>query len=241
MTALSEFYKSQYALEITRKTDLTAALALPAGVLSVLVGALVVMAKELHIPFNTPESLQAASILLSAAACLFSGYFLFRSLFNFAYGYVPTALEVKLYRDKLVAFHQSNGHSRSDAEQLAEVETLEYVDGEYAVNTDRNSKNNDFKSAYLHRANGAIIAAVLAAVVAGGAYVYNSVSSPPPIQKVEFVNIKELKAMTPHASIQAASAPPPPAPPPATRPEPPPSRVIKEDRNPPKPPPPLRK
>lgn len=241
MTALSEFYKSHYALEITRKTDLTAALALPAGVLTVLVGALVVMAKELHVPFNVPESVQAASILLSAAASVFAGYFLFRSLFNFAYGYVPTALEVKLYRDKLVTFHQTNGHSRTDAEQLAESETLAYVDEEYAVNTDRNSKNNDFKSAYLHRANGAIIAAVLAAVAAGVSFVYNSVSSPPPVLKVEFVNIKELRAMPPHASIPAAPTPPPPAPTPATRPEPPPSRVIKEDRSPPKPPPPLRK
>lgn len=240
--SLREFYKSQYATEAARKTELTAALSLPVGVLSVLVGGLVVMSKELHLPFSIGEHVQFAAIALSAFACACAGYFLFRSLYNFAYGYSPTALELKNYKEKLVAFHRSDGQPESEANQIAEAETLKYIDGEYAKNTDRNSKNNDIKSSYLHRANGSIIAAVAFAAVACIAYVFNSVSSPKPIQRIELVNPKEVTTMPVDPPVQPTTpTSPPPVTTPVTRPAPPPSRVIKEDKGPQKPPAPLQK
>lgn len=236
--SLRKFYKSHYVLEVTRKTDLTAALSLPVGILSLVVGALVVMAKELHFPLNVGEQVQLVVIVISAFACTMSGYFLFRSLYNYEYGYAPTPLQLKEYKESLVKFHQSNGHSQLVANNLAETETLDYIDAEYAKNADRNATNNDVKSAFLHRANGAIIAAGLCGAIAGVAYVFNSISSPQPIQKIELINLKEVHAMPGNNAIQAATSPtttPPPQP--LQRPAPPPSRVIKEDRNPPKPPP----
>lgn len=122
---LREFYKSHYALEGARKTDLTSALALPVGVLSVLVGALIVMAKELHLPLQFGEQVQLAAVMLSAIACAFSGYLLFRSLFNYDYAYAPTPQELKKYNEQLFAFHQSNGHSIVEARAMAESETLD--------------------------------------------------------------------------------------------------------------------
>lgn len=231
---LREFYKSHYALEVTRKADLTAALSLPAGVLSVLIGALVVMTKELHLPLSSSELVQLCAVILSSCACVFSVYFLFRSLFNYTYGYAPTPLELKKYKEELTTFHQSNRLTIEEASALAETETLEYIDTQYAINADRNSKNNDIKSSYLHRANGLIISAVTFAAIAGVAYVVNSISSPQSVQKFELINLKELKTMTEPANASSL----PPAQP---RPEPPPSRVIKEDKGPPKPPPPKPK
>lgn len=235
--SLREFYKSHYALEVTRKTDLTAALSLPAGLLTLLVGALVAMAKELHLPLGVVEQIQLVAIVLSGCACASAGYLLFRSLHNYEYGYAPTPLQLREYKEKLTEFHQSGGLPLPEAIKLAETEALNYIDAEYAKNADRNATNNDIKSAFLHRSNKAIIAAVLFGAIAGIAYVINSVFSPQPVQKIEVINLKEVHLMPDKILIQAASSPTPTPPPPVQRPEPPPSRVIKEDRNPPKPPP----
>jgi len=232
--SVREFYKTHYALEVARKTNLTAALSLPVGVVSGIAGALVIMAKEAHAPLSVGDLVELGAIALSAIACSLSGYFLFRSLYNFTYGYTPTPLQLKKYKDQLAAFHASAGRPQAEANELAEAETLDYIDTEYAKNADRNAKNNDIKSSYLHRANGAMIAAVGFGAVAGVVYVFNSVSSPRSIQKVELVNFQEHPAM--------AGKPPAPQPPPAKRPEPPPSRLIKEGNvapeAPPTPPPP---
>ena len=237
---LREFYKCHYERELTRKTELTAALSIPVGIVSLLVGSLLVMAKELRLPHAQLELVQGAAIALSALASLASTYFLIRSLHNFAYGYVATPLEIQQYQASLTAFHESEGMASPDAKKLAEEETLEYVDSEYAKYADRNAKNNDIKSTFLHQANSAMIAAVLFAAVAGGVYVFNSISSPLPVPKVEVVNLKEVSPMLQPQPLQAVTAPPPP-PPPAVRPEPPPGRIVREDHRPPRPPAPPKR
>lgn len=221
---IREFYKSHYDLELTRKTDLTSALSIPVGILSLLIGGLIIMAKELHVPLSFNEWIIAAAISGSALALVVSTYFLVRSLYNFAYGYIATPLEIQQYQAGLVAFHEGAGMLAPDAKKLAEEETLEYVDSEYAKYADRNSKNNDIKSSFLHRANGAMIAAVVFAGVAGAAYVYNSVVQPAQVPKIEVTNLKEASPVINVQPLQAATAPPPPPP---TRPNPPPGRVIR--------------
>lgn len=230
---IREFYKSHYDLELTRKTDITAALAVPIGILSVLLGGLIVMAKELHVPLSSAEEILAIGILLSALALSVSAYFLIRSLFNFSYGYIATPLEILKYQEGLVAFHEGAGMSTPDAKELAEEETLDYIGAEYAKYADRNSKNNDIKSTYLHRANGAMIAAVVCGGAAGAVYVYNSMKVAAPVPKVEVINLKEAMPMIPNPSIQAATTPPPPPP---VRPTAPPGRIVREHQVPPRPP-----
>lgn len=241
--SLRDFYKSHYDLELSRKTDLTTALSVPIGVLSLLVGGLVILAKELHFPLSNSETIEAIALALSAAASVISGYFLFRSLHNFSYGYVATPLEVWIYQTKLAAYHEAAGRSDGDAKRLAEEETLDYIASEYAKYADRNSKNNDIKSTFLHLANGAMVAAVLFAVVGAASYIWGSISSPAPVAKVEVTNMKGLTMQA--VSAEATSAPAPsPAPAPAPtleRPLPPPGRVIKEDHRPGRPPEPARR
>lgn len=230
---IREFYKSHYDLELTRKTDLTSALTVPVGILSLLIGGLIIMAKELHVPLSSTEKTVAVAIAASAISLVVSTYFLVRSLYNFAYGYIATPLEIQQYQADLIAFHEGAGMSSPDAKKTAEEEALDYVDSEYAKYADRNSKNNDIKSTFLHRANSAMIAAVVFAGVAGVAYVYNSVVMPAQVPKVEVTNIKEASPVINVQPLQAATAPSPPAP---ARPNPPPGRVIREHQVPPRPP-----
>jgi len=172
--ALREFYKDHYTLEGARKNDLAAALSLPVGILSLILGALVVMAKELHLPLKTAEVFQLVFISLSASACALCAYFVFRSLYGFAYGFVPTAMQLQNYEEQLRTYHVAAGRTEAEARSLADTETLDYLYGEFAKNADRNSTNNDIKSAFLHKCHGAIIAAVVFASAAGIAYVYAS-------------------------------------------------------------------
>ncbi len=230
--SLRDFYKSHYEREMVRKTDLTSALSVPVGVISLLVGALVLMAKELHLPLNATDEFLLWAIIASAAACLLSTYFLIMSLYNFAYGYIATPVEIVEYRAKLAAYHEATGLTAVDARKLAEEETLEYIDSEYAKYADRNARNNDIKSTFLHQANGAMIAAVLCGAVAGAGYVKNSLATTPPPTKTEISNLKEIGQV--FQAQQAASTTPPPPPP--KRPDPPPGRIIREDQRPPKPP-----
>lgn len=203
------------------------------------------MAKELHRPLATADVAQLAALSISTAIALVASYLLFRSYYDYTYGYVATPVEMDAYYEKLVAFHKASGQSEQDARHLAEDETLEYIATEYAKYADRNAKNNDIKSSYLHQANGAMVVALVLGAAAAGINIAGAVSSAAPTPKVEVVNLKELTRMqsqTPfEAATSPASSPPPPAPSPPTRPEPPPGRLIKEDHRPPKPPEPQRR
>jgi hypothetical protein len=230
---LQDFYKDHYTLEVTRRHELTSALAIPFGVLSLLLGALVVIAKEIHIPLDDWKVIQLAAVVASLVAVSATTYFLFRSYFNYEYGYVPTPLEIKSYRDGLVAYYVSTGLTKDVAIKTAEDETLEYIDSEYATHTHRNTANNDKKSAFLHRANGALILSVVITVVAGALYLARSIVSPAEVQKIEVINLKEAAMATSSSNQkngtqqqptqQQTTTPPAPA-----KPSPPPGRVIKE-------------
>lgn len=189
--SLSEFYKCQYELEITRKTDLTAALSIPVGVLSLLVGALVLMAKDLHAPLSGWDKWTLAAIGSSAFACLVAGYYLFRAHSGLSYEFLPNASAMQTHFHELVAFHETSGRSKPDAAAEAERETLTYIDDQHARNAALNNETNHVKSGHLHRGNLALMVAVAIAVVAGTLYVINSVSTATAVQHVEVVNIKE--------------------------------------------------
>lgn len=239
--SLGEFYKSSYDFEAKRRTEHASALSLPVGVLTIMIGALVVMAKEMHLPLNVMEQIQLVMIVVSICAGGRVAYFLLRSMFNFEYAYAPTPVEIRDYSHKLKNFHRASGKSEDEAINLAIAESLDYVDGEYAKNADRNGKNNDVKSAFLHKAMEALIVAIVLVSFAGFVHVVDVVDSPRRIQKIELVTCKEVGAVQKNAPVQTMTTPstPPVQPPPPApeRPTPPPSRVIKEDRTPPRPPP----
>jgi uncharacterized membrane protein YeaQ/YmgE (transglycosylase-associated protein family) len=192
--SLGNTYKELYEFELSRKGDLTSALSLPTGVVSVVIGALVFMARELHPPFGWLEQIQLGLIGIAAAACVFVIGNLCNSLYNFAYGYLPTPGHLKDYRDQLSAFHVGQGRSPIDAAAQAEIETLEYIDEQYVVNADRNLANNDVKSAALHNAHTSLIVSIVFTMLAGGFFVANSMLSAKETQKFELVNLKELTA-----------------------------------------------
>ena len=230
---IRDYYKEHYCLEAARKNDLTNALSLPLGILSLLIGGLVVVARDIHVPLNNIAVLQLALMAVAAAFILLSAYFLVRSYYNYEYGYAPTPLEIKAFKEGLVAYYVALGEKEATAVQKADEEALEHVDAEYAAHADRNAKNNNRKSSFIHNANGALICAIISTLAVGATHLATSIRAVSEPQKVEVVNLKEIKMANP--TNVTAVPPVPPAVPKITptpvvpmKPSPPPGRVIKE-------------
>ena len=184
---LRDFYKCQYELEIARKTDLTAALSIPLGVFSLLIGALVLIAKDLHAPLSNWECFTLGFVVAAAAGCVVVAVYLFKAHTTFEYSFLPTAMKLREYHSDLVTFYLQVGHSQEAAESAAEADTLEYISEQHAINATHNSRNNDRKSGYQFLANQALMVAVALASCAGVLYVINSVASSAPAHRVEVI------------------------------------------------------
>lgn len=232
--SLKEFARAQYLYEISRRAELTSGISLPLGIISAILGALVIMAKDIHLPIGFGNGVQLALVALSATTCFVSGYFLVRSFYGFAYAYVVTPSQIADYKEQLITFYVQSGVPAAKAEELAEADALDHLDTLYTRCTERNTANNERKSYFLHMANGVMLAAILLAAVAGGFHVATGVTALPSPHKVEVINMKEMPL---RSAAQPPDPPPPPPPPQPMRPVPPPERVIKEDRSPPRPPP----
>jgi hypothetical protein len=228
---LHQFNKEHYFFEANRRHQLTGALAIPVGVLTVLGGALLVIAKDLDTPLDALEKTQLALIVFSALLMGVTIFYLVRSYFNYSYGYIATPKELGEYFGSLVEYQSQNGGTRQDAERELE----EYVNSEYATHTHRNTEKNDLKSSYLHKANGYLIASLVFVVFTGLPYVAKSVVIGSEVQKIEVVNYNSqqvgAKTMSNEQKPEPTKQQSPP-PPPVEKPSPPPGRIIKESEDP---------
>lgn len=227
---IRDYYKEHYCLEATRKNDLTNALSLPLGILSLLIGGLAVVAQGVHVPLNSMTILQLALMAVAVVFVLRTAYFLARSYYNYAYGYVPTPLEIKRFKEALVAYYVTLGETLENAVRKADIETLEHIDEEYAKHTDRNTKNNNSKSSFIHKANGALIGTIISTLAIGVAYLAISITTASEPQKVEIINLKEIKMPVPTNTTPPVepAAPKTTQTPTPTKPTPPPGQVLKE-------------
>lgn len=226
---LRDFYKEHYFHEANRRHQLSGALAIPVGVLTLLTGVLTVIIREIDLPLSNWEMVQGAGVVISAILIGISTCFLILSYYGYSYGYIATPLELKNHYEKLVKYYENE----NEAEGKAKVEIEHYIDSEYAQYTDLNTKNNDRKSGYIHRASGYIIAALSVTIFTAIPYVLDSVvNKKSEAQKIKIVSFPSEYQRFIEMSDKKSTSPPPqkqetPAKP--TKPTPPPGRVIKEN------------
>ena len=189
---LQEFYKEHYFFEIDRRHQLTSALSIPVGVLTLLVSALFVISKDLALPLDSFQVIQLCFIAISVGLIITTIYLLVRSFYNYEYGYIATPKELKDYHDKLVEYYERRYVNQKRA--LEEIEEL--VNSQYAEYAHVNNFNNRRKSTYLHRANGFLIGSLLSVFITSIPYIVKSVCSPKPVQKIEIVNLTEVDNKT---------------------------------------------
>jgi len=225
---IHQFYKEHYFHEANRRHQLTNALAIPIGVLTVIGGALIVVAKHLDTPLTCIELFTLQFLAISSILLLTTIYFLIKSYFNYSYGYIATSQELKDYRDKLIEFYKAE----SKSEEIAEKDLEEYINSQYAEHTHLNAQSNDLKSYYIHKANGFLIATLLAAFVSSIPYVADTIIKPTEPQKIEVINFNKIEDYQMAEDKKPEPTKQESIPKPIVKPSPPPGRIIKESEDP---------
>lgn len=169
-------YKELYLFELQRRSDLTNSLSIPIGIVSIIAGAVFYIIRQISYPFSGLELPEVIFVSVSTAFLLVSIYLLFRSYFNYAYGYIPTAQQLEDWRISLTEYYKRN--SCANPKSQADTDLTEFLSSKFAKHAHRNTINNDRKSTYLHNANLFIILSLIAVLCAGGVLIIESFSAP---------------------------------------------------------------
>jgi hypothetical protein len=178
-------YESLYEAEWLRRDQLQAAVGTPVGVLTLLGGALVIVAER----FETSSPVLAAwfwtSFGIACAAFLLSVYMLVRSFYGWLYERIPLPSQLREYERGLIEYHKATGSDQ----HAAATEMRQFLDERYVVAGDRNAVNNATRAEYLHQANKWLVVALGAVALCAAPFVIAAKRAPPKPQKVEILNL----------------------------------------------------
>jgi len=225
---IHQFYKEHYFHEANRRHQLTNALAIPVGVITVIGGALIVVAKHLDVPLNCIEKFTLLFLIISSILLFITIYYLIQSYFNYSYGYIATSQELKEYRDKLLKFYAGQPNFKNQVEKELE----EYINSQYAEHTHLNVQNNDSKSFFIHKANGFLIATLITAFVCSIPYVADTIIKSNEPLKIEISNLNKMEEKQMAKDKESTPTKQETSTKPIEKPTPPPGRIIKESENP---------
>ncbi len=209
----TKFLKERYDFELQRKEQLTSALTMPVGVLSVLGGALTAMARSFtyHDPLVTGFFLV---FLVSAVVCFFVCAFrLIRAYHAQTYIYLPLLGEFEQYEEEDRQWRSYVEHNGGDLS--AEEDFDSWLRKRIINAADANTKSNDQRSKWLHQSRTWLFAVFCSTALAGIPYVADQVRFKMATQT------DQAPKPAPAATAQPRLAPPP-------RPSFPENRVIKE-------------
>lgn len=184
---LHELYKNHYFFELSRKDQLASAVTIPAGLLTIIGGAIVTIAHTIDMPFTRLEISELILLGLATVCVFISIYFLIRSYFHYGYGFIATTLEIKKYKEELEDYYQ--GTKKVNKKVNCEIE--EFINNQYVKHTDLNTRNNDRKSSYIHKANWALILSLVFTILTGIPFVIKSAIDSEQVYKVEILERKQ--------------------------------------------------
>lgn len=235
---ISDFLKEQYQKELDRRSDFTSRITLLSGVLTLLGGGSLAMARELVKPVRFYEWLESGAVLISMLFIIFSAWWIWHAYTNIEYYALPSPADLLAYRDSLEDYYcQAGCQEGKTPRSVADAELLSGINNAYAQLTRDNFRVNERRSRSLKRANKYFLLAISIASLALVLQLYRITVSPPRVQEVRITNIRELR-MTQHgSSAESAAGSPKPTTAnnqPSTtqaakKPEFPPPRVIRED------------
>lgn len=220
------FHKENYFFEIERKDKLNSSLTFPVGIIALMVGAISVMAKAISLPPSDNQKFLIVFLLLAGICLVISCYYLVRTYWGHPYSYMPYSSELLDYRTRLYEFYIDSGKSPQEAGDAANNGLDAYVTDQYASDATFNAKTNNTKSAILFKANAFIIASLALIVSSAPSYLYQQVTAPTVIYRVQLA--PEDHAMANETDQKPAEQPERQAPAAPVMPVPPPSRLIKE-------------
>ncbi len=207
-----EFLKERYDFELDRKDKLTAALALPVGVLTVLGGIGATMLRSFSFTDRTLSAIFIASFVGAFVAFTSCLIFLARAYLAQTYVYLPLLADLKKFEDDMVEFGRTMAGGEAEVEEDFNNEFRRRI----IAAADANTLSNDERSKWMHWGRIMLFVIVGFTYVAGITYGADQLRFKMPTQ--------EAPKPAPATTTAQDSAPQPPSFPP--------NRVIKEGREP---------
>ena len=181
-----EFCKEHYFFEINRKHQLTNALALPIGLLTVIGGILAYYLKHLVYSGGIVPVLYSALVVVALYFVGKTVYYLICSYHDYTYSYIATPDELLDYHKNLIQHHANNISQADD-------DLHDYVLEQYSKKASINTWNNDSKSEYLHEANTNLIYSLILILLISAPYFYLNNHDSEKVYKVELTNNEILQ------------------------------------------------
>lgn len=164
---LFEFYKGQYEREDEARDDINGRLQIPLAIIVSLIGVLAAMVRLLGYPSSTWKYGTFSLLILASGIYVMRAlYFFVRAWRGYEYKFLPTADQTRGYRDELKTTYAQY----SNAQQLVDQYTKQYIQNYYISCSTQNTDNNDARALNLHYSNRAII---VAALLVAATYVFH--------------------------------------------------------------------
>jgi len=156
-------YRDLYAEEVQDRELLRSAVSIPLALLTILGSGIAYLFRGLPV---APDTLLGCwhTIALAGAALAFciAAVFLIMSYHGHVYERVPSPNQIKTYEEALNIYHGSSEAGRAEATATFQS----FLRSRYTEAADRNMYTNIKRSAYLYRANAAVIACLVLAALA---------------------------------------------------------------------------
>lgn len=152
-------YKEMYYHEFEHKDQLNARIAIPAGIVPILGAAMVFMLDHIDdVKHGAWSVVSLTAITLFVIGLLTTLYFIFRTLHNYQYRYVPGA-------KKILDYKKSLEDSGLYDEMIIQEEMIEFLSTEFAINAEVNRASNLRKIRNLRFTYYAIVGTLIAGVL----------------------------------------------------------------------------
>jgi hypothetical protein len=203
-----QLYAKLYDAEWGRTDQLQNAVGTPMGILVLLGGALLVIAQQFKSDWALVQYTFWPLFLIACTSFSVAVYMAVRSYYGYVYSRIPFPSHLVTYYQGLRQHYAALGKPG-----LADSEFDLYLIQRYVEATDRNSVHNANRGVYIHKANRALVAAVIATAACAVPHTMALRSNAPEVQRIEIINHKEVALGTPqrsstttHSSAQARSA-----------------------------------
>lgn len=138
-------FQQQYDAEAQQRTAIESALTVPVGVVTVLGGAVYLLASAFHYEMAWPSFTFATLTAAAFLALCISACYLMRVLHGFEYSRIPTPTELWAHYGSLKDYAAAYGGD-------ADADFAEFLNERLAQATERNAENNASKLSRLHNA-----------------------------------------------------------------------------------------
>lgn len=209
-------FKDHHLWELQRRDSLNNSLSLPVGVLTIVTGGALTMAKSIETECTVTSIGLIVTLIITAALLICSLYCLVKSLISYKYSHAPDMVVwlndrdqyEKEYRDKWQ--DASSAKSEDEAASIARNEFYYHLDKTYAKSARDNNIQNNRKAEWIARGHRLLIASLSTLMLAG---LFFSLSPTKTANYASSKSTKEASTMT--ISSKSKNPVNSPAPPPA--------------------------